>query len=121
MTMQNHKMNDDQLDAALDALKSPVPSDTLVRRVHVMAPPPQKVFMTPRRLAAAALIMALGAATRLHMANSNSIAPTATPGSPAPIAAVADPAGETSVSDLALGDEVTISRAPLSMAGMPLE
>jgi hypothetical protein len=119
--MQNHKMNDDQLDAALDALKSPVPSDTLVHRVHVMAPPPQKVFMTPRRLAAAALIMALGAATRLHMANSNSIAPTATPGSPAPIAAVADPAGEISVSDLALGDEVTISREPLSMAGMPLE
>jgi hypothetical protein len=119
--MQNHKMNDDQLDAALDALKSPVPSDTLVHRVHVMAPPPQKVFMTPRRLAAAALIMALGAATRLHMANSNSIAPTATPGSPAPIAAVADPAGEISVSDLALGNEVTISREPLSMAGMPLE
>ena len=41
MTMQNHQMNDDQLDAALDALQPPVPSDTLVRRVHVMAPHPQ--------------------------------------------------------------------------------
>ena len=121
MTMQNHQMNDDQLDAALDAFKSPVPSDTLVRRVHVMAPHPQKVFMTPRRSAAAALIMALGAATMLHMANSKSIAPTATPASPAPIAAVADPAGEIPVSDLALGDEATISREPFSMAGMPLE
>jgi hypothetical protein len=30
-------------------------------------------------------------------------------------------AGEIPVSDLALGDEATISREPFSMAGMPLE
>ena len=121
MTMQTHQMNDDQLDAALDALQPPVPSDTLVRSVHVMAPRPQKVFTTHRRSAAAALVIAVSAATTLHMANSNSIAPTATLSSPAPIAAVADPASEIPVSDLALGDEATISREPLSMAGMPLE
>jgi hypothetical protein len=121
MTTPNGQMNDDQLNAALDALRPPVPSDTLVRRVHVMAPPPQKAFMTPRRAVAAALVMAVGAAAMLHLANFGSVAPMAPSETPAAIAAVADPAGEIPVSDLDLGEEVRTPTETFSIAGMPLE
>lgn len=121
MNTQDRQMNDRQLDAALDALQPPVPSDTLVRRVHAMAPAPQKVFMTPRRAAAAALVMALGAATMLHMAHSGNVASVATTVAPSPIAAVTDPAGEIPISDLALGDETRAPAETFSIAGMPLE
>lgn len=124
MKTQDHTLNDRQLDDALDALQPPVPSDTLVRRVHDMAPPPQKVFVTPRRAAAAALVMALGAATMMHMAHTGSVAPmapTATTAAPAPIAAISDPAGEIPVSDLELGGESTAPVETFSVAGMPLE
>ncbi|MFT5489120.1 MAG: hypothetical protein ACI9JL_004333 [Paracoccaceae bacterium] len=121
MSTQDQQMNDQQLDAALDALQPPVPSDTLVRRVHDMAPAAQKVFMTPRRAAAAALVMAIGAATMLQMTTSGSVAPMATPASPSPIAAIADPAGEIPVSDLELGGESTGPAETFSVAGMPLE
>ena len=127
MNTQDQQMNDRQLDAALDALRPPVPSDTLVRRVRDMAPipqpAPQKVFATPRRAAAAALVMAIGAATMLHMTTSGSVAPmaTATASAPAPIAAIADPAGEIPVSDLELGGDSTAPAETFSIAGMPLE
>ena len=121
MNTQDRKLNDQQLDAALDALQAPVPSDTLIRRVHDMAPAPQKVFITPRRAVAAALVMALGAAAMLHMANSANVAPTATTAAPSPIAAIADPAGEIPVSDLELGDDITAPAESFSIAGMPLE
>jgi hypothetical protein len=118
MTTPNGQMNDDQLNAALDALRPPVPSDMLVRRVHLMAPAPQKVFMTTRRAVAAALLMAVGAATMLHLATSNTVAPPVTP---AAIAAISDPAGEIPVSDLVLGDGNTPRTERFSMAGLPLE
>lgn len=120
MSEQDHRLNDLQLDAALDRLQPPVPSDTLVRRVRDMAPVPQKIFMTPRRAAAAALVMALGAATMMHLANSGNVAP-ATTLTPLPIAAVADPAGEIPVSDLALGGGGAAPVETFSVAGMPLE
>ena len=121
MTTLNSQINDDQLDAALDALQPPVPSDMLVRRVHVMAPAPPKVFMTPRRAVAAALVMAVGAATILHMASLGNVAPMTPAVMSAPIAAVTDPAGEIPVSELALGHEMTLPVEPFSMAGLPLE
>lgn len=119
MSTQDQQMNDRQLDAALDALQPPVPSDTLIRRVRGMAPVPQKTFVTPRRAAAAALVMAIGAATMLHMMNSVGVVPvTATT---APIASIADPAGEIPVSDLELGGDSTAPAESFSIAGMPLE
>lgn len=121
MSTQDQQMNDRQLNAALDALQPPVPSDTLIRRVQDMAPAPQKVFMTPRRAAAAALVMAIGAATMLQMSNSTSVAPVATSASPTPIAAIADPAGEIPVSDLELGGDGAPPAETFSVAGMPLE
>lgn len=121
MTTPNGQMNDDQLNAALDALRPPVPSDMLVRRVHLMAPAPQKVFMTTRRAVAAALLMAVGAATMLHLATSNTVAPVAPPVTPAAIAAISDPAGEIPVSDLVLGDGNAPRTERFSMAGLPLE
>lgn len=125
MSTQDQQMNDQQLNAALDALQPPVPSDTLVRRVQDMAPAaqvvPQRIFMTPRRAAAAALVVAIGAATMLQMSNSGSVAPMATSASPSPIAAIADPAGEIPVSDLELGGESTGPAETFSVAGMPLE
>lgn len=120
MSKQDHRLNDRQLDAALDRLQPPVPSDTLVRRVHSMAPAPQKTIMTPRRAAAAALVMALGAATMMHMANSGNVASTKTL-SPLPVAAIADPAGEIPVPELALGGSGAAPVETFSIAGMPLE
>lgn len=121
MSTQDQQMNDRQLDAALDALQPPVPSDTLIRRVHNMAPAAQKVFVTPRRASAAALVMALGAATLMHMASSGSVGPVTAKPAPAPIAAIADPAGEIPVSDLELGGDSTAPAESFSIAGMPLE
>lgn len=114
-------MNDQQLDAALGALQASVPSDTLVHRVHSMAPAPQKVFVTPRRAAAAALVMDLGAVTMLHLANSGNVVPLTKSGAPMPIAAIMDPAGEIPVSDFELGDDSTAPAESFSIAGMPLE
>jgi hypothetical protein len=121
MNTQDRKLNDQQLDAALDALRAPVPSDTLIRCVHDMAPAPQKVFVTPRRAAAAALVMALGAATMMHMANSGNVVPLTKSAAPMPIAAILDPAGEIPVSDFELGDDSTAPAESFSIAGMPLE
>tara|TARA_R110002072_G_scaffold10726_58_gene49794 strand:- start:24 stop:389 length:366 start_codon:yes stop_codon:yes gene_type:complete len=121
MSKQDRTLNDNQLDAALDRLRPPVPSDTLVRRVHQMAPAPQRVFVTPRHAAAAALVMALGAAAMLHIANSGNVAPLATTAPPASIAAILDPAGEIPVSDVEMGDDSATPAESFSIAGMPLE
>ena len=121
MSTQHRQMNDQQLDAALGALKARVRSDSLVRRVHNMAPAPQKVFVTPRRAAAAALAMALGAATMLHLANSGNVVPLTKSAAPMPIAAILDPADEIPVSDFELGDDSTAPAESFSIAGMPLE
>ena len=117
MSNESLEMNDVQFDAALDRLQPPVPSETLVARVHAMAPKPERAIYTPRRAAAAALVMALGAATLLQMTDTRQTAPAALP-----VAAIADPAGEIPVSDLALADETTaLPTEPFSVAGMPLE
>lgn len=121
MTTQDQQMNNRQLDAALDALQPPVPSDTLIRRVHAMAPTPQNVFVTPRRAVAAALVAALGAATLMHMANSGNVGPVTGTAAPAPIAAIADPAGEIPVPELLLGGDGAAPAESFSIAGMPLE
>ena len=121
MNTQDRQMNDQQLDSALGALQASVPSDILVRRVHNMAPAPQKVFVTPRRAAAAALVMDLGAVTMLHLANSGNVVPLTKSGAPMPIAAIMDPAGEIPVSDFELADDSTAPAESLSIAGMPLE
>ena len=119
MSKESGIMDDIQLDAALDRLHAPQPSDTLVARVNAMAPPLQRAFVTPRRAAAAMLAVALGAATMLQMTESRQSAVSANP-----VAAIADPAGEIPVSDLALSDETNpnaLPTEPFSVAGMPLE
>jgi hypothetical protein len=117
MSNESLDMNDAQLDAALDRLQPPMPSETLVARVQAMAPTPQRAMFTPRRAAAAALVVALGAATLLQMTDPQQNAPASQP-----VAAIADPAGEIPVSDLALADETTtLPTEPFSVAGMPLE
>jgi len=117
MSNESLQMNDTQLDAALDRLHPPVPSETLVARVHAMAPKPERAVFTPRRATAAALVLALGAATLLQMTEIRQTAPASPP-----VAAIADPAGETPVSGLALSDDTNaLPTEPFSIAGMPLE
>jgi len=119
MSKELNAMDDAQLDAALDRLRPPVPSDILVARVRAMTPEPERVFLTPRRAAAAMLAVAIGAATLLQMTDIPRGAATAPT-----VAAIADPAGEIPVSDLALtddGDATALPTEPFSVAGMPLE
>lgn len=124
MSKESKIMDDTQLDDALDRLRAPVPSDTLVARVNAMAPRPQPAFVTPRRAAAAMLAVALGAATMLQMTDNQMTDNRRSAVSPEPVAAIADPAGEIPVSDLALsddGDPNALPTEPFSVAGMPLE
>ena len=117
MSTKPDQMNDTQLDAALDRLHAPVPSDLLVARVRAMAPRPERVFMTPRRAAAAMLVAALGAATILQMA----VIPHHHAAS---VAAIADPAGEISLPDLVQEEDessTALPTEPFSVAGVPLE
>lgn len=119
MSKEPEIMDNTQLDAALDRLRPPVPSDTLVARVNAMVPRPQRTLVTPRRAAAAMLAVALGAATMLQM--TDNLHPAVFPG---PVAAIADPAGEIPVSDLALSEDDNpnaLPTEPFSVAGMPLE
>lgn len=117
MSTELERMSDAQLDAALDRLRPPMPSDTLSTRVRGMTPTPAPDLLTPRRAAAAMLALAIGAATLLQI----NTAPTGGP-PVAPVAAIADPAGEIPVTDLALADETaTAPTEPFSMAGLPLE
>jgi hypothetical protein len=121
MSNEFDTMDNTQLDAALDRLRPPQPSDTLVARVRGMTPIPKPDRLMPRRAVAAMLALAIGAATLLQM---NTDPTDTTPGAkPAqPVAAIADPAGEIPVSDLALADDaVSAPTEPFSIAGMPLE
>lgn len=115
MSKESDSMDDAQLDAALDRLRAPAPSDTLVARTKAMAPVAVRkpALLTPRRAAAAMLALSLGAAALLQI---NTV-PTIEP-----VAAIADPAGEIPVSDLAVADEtVAPPTEPFSLAGLPLE
>jgi hypothetical protein len=51
-------LDDAQLDAALDRLSAPVPSDALTQRARSMTPKPDRAVFTPRRTAAAVLAVA---------------------------------------------------------------
>lgn len=117
MSNESDRMDDKQLDEALDRLRAPLPSDTLVARLRTMAPVPvvpRKFFLlTPRGAAAAMLAVSIAAATLLQVAST----PPAQP-----VAAIADPAGEIPVSDLAVADENPAAPTePFSLAGLPLE
>jgi hypothetical protein len=119
MSKESKIMDDTQLDATLGRLRPPAPSDTLVARISAMAPRPQRTLVTPRRAVAAMLAVALGAATMLQTTDNRQTAVF-----PEPVAAIADPAGEIPVSDLALSEEANpnaLPTEPFSVAGMPLE
>lgn len=117
MSRVSDRMDDTQLDEALDRLRAPLPSDTLVARVRSMAPAPaverKSVFFSSRAAAAAMLAISLGVATLLQVSATPPVQPVAT---------IADPAGEIPVSDLGVAEETpSLPTEPFSLAGMPLE
>ena len=116
-------LDDAQLNAALDRLSAPVPSDTLTQRVRGMTPKPGRAVFTPRRTAAAALVVAVGVAMVLNTTMPPT-APSVATLERVPVAAIADAAGEILLPDLALTGEGAQNAAPtepFSVAGIPLE
>ena len=115
MSTNSKGLSDAQLDAALDRLAAPPPSDTLVRRVRTMAPVAPRTPWSTRYAAAAALVLVVGAAALLHL--------VAGP-LPAAVHIASDPADEIMAPDIALVDSPAAAPAqqePFSVAGMPLE
>ena len=116
-------LDDAQLDAALDRLSAPVPSDTLTQRVRSMTPKPDRAVFTPRRTAAAVLAVAVAAAIVLN-ANMPPTGPSVATLEPVPIAAIDDPAGQIPLPDLELtgeGAPNAIPTEPFPVTGIPLE
>ena len=121
MSGKQTQFTDAELDAALDLLKAPAPSDTLVARTRRMAPPRPATRYARLRpsgsvAAAAAIAVVIGLAA---------VQATRTDGPATPVAAVDDPAGEIPVSQLAVSGDVPATgeapAEPISLAGLPLE
>ncbi len=115
MKTDSFSISDTDLDAALDSLEPPTPSDTLRRRVGAMAPAPKSSPAAWRYAAAAALVFAVGVAGLLRLE-----APSETSIAEAP---PTDAVGEIFAQELPLVDGFGAPerRETLSVAGLPLE
>ena len=115
MKTDSFSISDTDLDAALDRLEPPAPSEMLRRRVETMAPVVRRSPAGLRYAAAAALVLAIGAAGLLRLE-----APTETAVAEAPPTHLV---GEIEAEDLPLVDGPGPQERPetLSVAGLPLE